>query len=153
MLKNKLAYMALGAVIASIGYFIGTMNKISADDEIARVKKLIVSESITVGDRVHIIPESIIIFNPWGLTSVMGHQILITEDELNANMDMNSPAAKNRIVLGTSKRNLEKNELIDDNPFLEIQKPQGKRITLQIDDKASIKLSNGGLKSKTIAVD
>ena len=153
MLKTKLAYMALGAVIVSIGYFIGTLNNLNAEDEVARVKKLIVSESITVGDRVHIIPESIIIFNPWGITSVMGHQILMTEEELNANMDMNSPAAGNRIVLGISQRNLEKNKLIAGNPFLDIQKPQGKRITLKIDDKALVKLSNGGLKSKTVAVD
>jgi len=48
MLKTKLAYMALGAVIASFGYFIGTLNNLNAEDEVARVKKLIVSESITV---------------------------------------------------------------------------------------------------------
>lgn len=28
MWKTKLAYMALGALIASIGYFIGTMNNL-----------------------------------------------------------------------------------------------------------------------------
>ena len=49
MLKTKLAYMALGAVIASIGFFIGTLNNLNAEDEVARVKKLIVSEEIQVG--------------------------------------------------------------------------------------------------------
>ena len=92
------------------------MNNLNAEDEVARVKKLIVSESITVGDRVHIIPESIIIFNPWGIASIMGHQILITEKELKANMVMDSPT-ENRIMLGISKRNLENFELIDSNPF------------------------------------
>ena len=49
MLKTKLAYMALGAVIASIGFFIGTLNNLNAEDEVAHVKKLIVSEEIQVG--------------------------------------------------------------------------------------------------------
>ena len=49
MLKTKLAYIALGALIASIGYFIGTFKNLNAQDEVARVKKLIVSEEIIVG--------------------------------------------------------------------------------------------------------
>ena len=40
--------MALGAVIASIGYFIGTFNHLNAQDEVAHVKKLIVSEEILI---------------------------------------------------------------------------------------------------------
>ena len=45
MLKTKLAYMALGKVIASIG----TLNNLNAEDEIACVKKLIFSDEIQVG--------------------------------------------------------------------------------------------------------
>lgn len=48
-LKQKLAHMSLGAIIASIGYCIGNMNNLNAEDEVARVKKLIVSENIIVG--------------------------------------------------------------------------------------------------------
>lgn len=46
MWKTKLAYIALGAFIASIGYFVGTFNNLNAEDEVARVEKLIVSEEI-----------------------------------------------------------------------------------------------------------
>lgn len=149
--KQKLAYIVLGAMIASIGYFIGTFNNPNAEDEVARVKELIVSESITVGDRVVISPEGIIIATPQGVTAIMGHQILITEDAegfaegLTKDIFMDSPT-KNLIILGISKIN-------SSNPFIDIQKPKGKQITLQVDDKASIKLTNGGLKSKTITVD
>lgn len=38
-------------------------------------------------------------------------------------------------------------------PKIEIRIPNGKKITLSINKQAEIKLSNGGLKSKTVVVD
>ena len=38
-------------------------------------------------------------------------------------------------------------------PYIQMARAKGKRLTLQVGDESSIKLSNGGLNSKTITVD
>ena len=190
MLKTKLAYMELGALIASIGYFIGTFNNLNAEDEVARVKKLIISKSITVGDEmgesVHISQGLIsvkedgahrdggVLISPHfirvasadfldparinGAVIIRGNEIRIIDgEEIFTRLFMmgkiDDPATTNQIRLGISDPDPHRLDTIENVPFLDIQKPEGKRITLQINEKTLIKLKNGGLKSKTIVID
>ena len=156
MWKTKLAYMALGAIIASIGYFIGTFNHPNAQDEVARVKKLIVSEEIQVGSAdgaravyTLITPGKIKTIGglfqgnqTWltpGTISVFGNPI--PSDVLHFEFKDLPPAG-----ITPARDDLPK-------PYIQMARPKGKRLTLQVGDEASIKLNNGGLKSKTVAVD
>ncbi len=161
-LKQKLAYMALGAVIASFGYFIGTLNNLNAEDEVARVKKLIVSESITIGDPdntkhgIELTPGHIWVgdYNPEGnVATITPKHIEILDrpplEDLLPLIDIDT-LDKSVDVLREKGITL---SVENDVQLIEMRKPKGKQIAFQIGDKASIKLSNGGLKSKTIAVD
>ena len=156
MLKTKLAYMALGAIIASFGYFIGTLNNLNADDEVARVKKLIVSEQIQVGsaDGARAVYTLI---TPGKIKTIGGF--------LKGNQTWLTPGTIS--VFGTpipqGVLHFEFNDLPpvgimpsrDDppKPYIQMARAKGKRLTLQVGDESSIKLSNGGLNSKTITVD
>ena len=141
MLKTKLAYMALGAVIASFGYFIGTLNNLNAEDEIARVKKLIVSDEIRVENEqgvCRISPELFMhVVRQCGAATISGGSVTLYSPD----SDLSKIGEDDQIKRAFAA------------PNLMLQKPQGKHITLQIADKASMKLSNGGLKSKTIAIE
>ncbi len=168
ILKQKLAYMALGALIASIGYFIGTMNNLNAEDEVARVKKLIVSESITVGDEnsedhvfinnniVHVSDENLnkLILSPDEIVFMdmesVAQLLQIMGDPKRDFRDLEYLKRTNRKLETVSKLTLSLKDLL---PKIEMRLPNGKKITLSINKQAEIKLSNGGLKSKTVAVD
>ena len=140
MLKTKLAYMLIGAMIASLGYFIGTFNNLTAEDEVARVKKLIVSEEIVVG-KTSITKNSI--------SLVLGGYLLMMSGDRIGLHKATDPTTKARISIGLTRGN----DLKSANPYIELRKPEGNKITLSIDDQSSIKLSNGGLKSKTVNVE
>ena len=160
MLKTKLAYMALGAIIASLGYFIGTLNDLKAEDDVARVKELIVNESIFiigadgVGPGTILSPGRILIRGgsdrSSGAISIDADNIhMFSNQQDKGKLGMlqstlaNTPLSSNWIRLSTQT----------DAPFIDIQKAKGKKITLALDNQAAIKLSNGGLKSKTVNVD
>ena len=151
MLKTKLAYMALGAVIASFGYFIGTLNNLNAEDEVARVKKLIVSEKIIVGSeesfpQTHIDPGTL---HLTGISPDNNRTMLQAISPGNIKcMDITDTDELTGFSMPYYLLNLN-----DQTPSIEMHKPTGKKITLSIDKQAVIKLSNGGLKSKTVAVD
>ena len=154
MLKTKLTYMALGAVIASIGYFIGTFNHLNAQDEVAHVKKLIVSEEILIEN-----DKGVITITPVAINLKRNKR----EGSINigAGVDTTKTA---KVVKETPHRSgaktywesLDAEALVDKMiffPAITMRKPNGKVIALTINEKSQIKLSNGGLKSKTIAVD
>lgn len=158
MLKTKLAYMALGAVIASFGYFIGTLNNLNAEDEVARVKKLIVSEEISVENEsgvVKIMPDSIAVIDRSAAytTAIFSGSISIVTVDPTGKSSLHFGATANPIPYIETDPVRAAEILNTEQPTIELRKPDGKRITLQIADEASIKLSNGGLKSKTVAVD
>ncbi len=146
MLKTKLAYMALGAVIASFGYFIGTLNNLNAEDDVARVKKLIVSEQIRVENEVG----TTVISPGFIIVSGAGYITSVKPDTVNFYAPRDD-RDKPRLSIGFKDTGPVKG--LPTDPSIELRKPDGKRITLQVADEASIKLSNGGLKSKTVAVD
>ena len=169
MLKTKLAYMALGALIASIGYFIGTFNNLNAQDEVARVKKLIVSEEIILGEtefiRTLIKPGEIILNLTTPFPEPTTFLTTIVPGEMNfANMStemVKNVSPKDLIsniralpisYLTLSMLNMTPS-MLNRTPLIEMHETNGKKITLSIDKQAEIKLSNGGLKSKTVAVD
>lgn len=128
--------MALGAIIASVGYFIGTLNNLNAEDEIARVKKLVVSEEILVKSSTGatlITPTTFVQMSPHGQTLIVGPIVQLLTS-MNEGLDMTKLS---RV----------------DYPLIRLSDSKGKRITLQIDDEASIKLNNGGLNSKIFTVE
>ena len=141
-----------------IGYFIGTINNLNAEDEVARVKKLVVSEKISVENESgvgKIMPDSIAVIDCSSVYSTVifsGSISIVSAD----------PAAKSSLHFGATANPIpyieidpvRVEEILNMNqPTIEIRKSDGKRITLQISDEASIKLHNGGLNSKTITVD
>ena len=138
MLKTKLAYMALGAVIASFGYFIGTFNNLNAEDEVARVKELIVSDKIIIQN-----DNGVCLISPEAFMHLLvgGGSTIISGSSVTLDSNESLPDHT-----GIAERTLEA-------PNLMLRKPQGKQIYIKIADKVSIKMSNGGLKSKTITVD
>lgn len=158
MLKAKLAYMAIGAVIASIGWYFGVSQTTSLffnGLNNVRVNKLIVREQIRVEDEnnvVTIIPEGI---NLYGLR-------LTNTLIYPGGVKMSGPDTDGDVLYIGATGNLPDYETHPDRihavltllqPTIEMRKPDGKRITLQIADEALIKISNDGLKSKTVAVD
>lgn len=161
MWKTKLAYMALGALIASIGYFIGTFNNLNAEDEVARVKRLIVSEKITVGEEggnalIEISPSDIMV---GGLTKsgalpismiTPGEMILLDGSETKNLRAEDLDLAINIRSTSISYLVMSIRKMM---PIIEMHKPNGKKVSLSVDRQAEIKLTNGGLKSKTVAVD
>ena len=141
MLKTKLTYMILGAIIASLGYFIGTLNNLNAEDEVARVKRLIVSEELVVGEKTKITKNSMSL-------SAGKYLLLLAGDRITWH-NLHDNDQKPRIVISLTREN----DITSGNPVIELRKPKGNKITLSIDDQSSIKLSNGGLKSKTVKVE
>jgi len=156
MLKTKLVYMVLGAIITSLGYFIGSLNNLNAEDEVARVKKLIVSEEVQVGraDGVHAVYT---VITPGKVKTVGGF--------LKGNQTWLTPGTISvfGVPIPQGALHLEFNDLPPvgimpsrdepPKPYIQMARTKGKRLTLQVGDESSIKLSNGGLKSKSITVD
>lgn len=144
-MKTKIAYMVIGAIVASVGYFVGTFNNLNAEDDIARVKKLIVSESIVIDDGS-------------GLSTVMSPGMTATFTGKYGSILM--PHAIKFNFIGNEPDNDIKGLSMgyifapdQDFPTIELRDDNHRVITLQISDESLIKLGNGGLKSKTIKVD
>lgn len=159
-MKTKIVYMILGAIIASIGYLIGSINNLNAEDDVARVKDLHVSGGIYLikpdgsGSSMLLTPSRI--FMRGGLAK-SSSAIRITADNIHmfsnqvdkGKISVLETDLKNR-PLGSNWIRLSASSIV---PFIDIQKAEGKKITLSIDDQSSISVSNGGLKSKTIRVE
>lgn len=75
------------------------------------------------------------------------HLLEIAEEELNADEYL----ANKQFPQATDTKQIRLT--IKENPLIDMYKPNGKKVVLSIDKQAEIKLSNGGLKSKTVAVD
>ncbi|MDE0553505.1 MAG: hypothetical protein OXI24_04770 [Candidatus Poribacteria bacterium] len=177
-MKTKLVYMLYGAIIATFGYLVGSFDNINAEDEVARVKKLIVSEEIILendNNSMRIMPGTIIItdFNMLGenavITTVSAGHISIgsLKDTKLYYKAMEASVAPTLMKDGTQVKSMyyqpgffapeNSGFLILDSkfstPFIDILKPKNKKITLSISNQSSIKLSNGGLNSKIIRVE
>lgn len=51
-MRDKVLFFILGAVLATIAYFIGSMNRSGSNDEVTTFEKLHIEKSLTVGDSI-----------------------------------------------------------------------------------------------------